>query len=267
MRERIIEILRSIEAEHGVRVLYACESGSRAWGFASPDSDYDVRFVYVRQLDGYLSLAPVRDVIEVMCPQENIDLAGWDLRKALPLFAKSNPSFYEWLGSPVVYIEDRALMGEIRQLEGSCFNPKASFHHYLGTAESHDLRYLERKGITLKKFLYYFRSLLCCEWVLQRGSPPPVRFSELFEEMIPEGDLIQKTRELLEMKSRSKENDRAEVDDVLIDYANALRDRMEDMKDSIPKVTRVLDERLEKVFLKAVKRPPGASGDDPEGKE
>ena len=85
--------------------------------------------------------------------------------------------------------------------------------------------------------------------------------------MIPEGDLIQKTRELFEMKSRSKENDRAEVDDVLIDYANALRDRMEDMKDSIPKVTRVLDERLEKVFLKAVKRPPGASGDDPEGKE
>ena len=76
MRERIIEILRSIEAEHGVRVLYACESGSRAWGFASPDSDYDVRFVYVRPLDGYLSLAPVRDVIEVMYPQENIDLVG-----------------------------------------------------------------------------------------------------------------------------------------------------------------------------------------------
>lgn len=69
MRERIIELLHSIEAEHGVKVLYACESGSRAWGFASPDSDYDVRFVYVRPLEDYLSLVPVRDVIEKMFPE------------------------------------------------------------------------------------------------------------------------------------------------------------------------------------------------------
>ena len=253
MKERIIEILHSIEAEYGVRVLYACESGSRAWGFASPDSDYDVRFVYVRPEDDYLRLESHRDVIEMMCPEENIDLAGWDLKKALPLFAKSNPSFYEWLNSPIVYMEDARLREELRQLEKPCFNPRASFHHYLGIAVSHDLRYLERKGITLKKFLYYFRSLLCCEWVLQQGTPPPVRFDELFERMLPDITLREKTREMLRLKSESKEHDRAEVDEVLIDYANALRDRMEDKKDSVRVVPTVLNERLERLFLKTVK--------------
>ena len=254
MRERIIDILRTIEAEYGVRVVYACESGSRAWGFASPDSDYDVRFVYVRPEEDYLSLTPVRDVIEKMYPEENVDLAGWDLRKALVLFSRSNPSFYEWLNSPVLYLEDHALMREVRLLEGPCFNPRASFHHYLGTAVSHDLRNLDRKGITLKKFLYYFRSLLCCEWVLAEGTPPPVRFDELFRAMLPTDDLRERTGEMLRTKSRSKENDGAEVDGALIGYAHALRDRMEEAKGSVEYRAAPPGEELERLFLKAVQK-------------
>ena len=252
MKQRVVEILRTVEAETGVRVLYACESGSRAWGFASPDSDYDVRFVYVRPQDDYLSLAPMRDVIERMYPGEDIDLVGWDLRKALPLMGKSNPSFYEWLNSPIVYLEDERFVWEIRRLEGPCFNPKASFHHYLGTAVSHNLRYLERRSITLKKFLYYFRSLLCCEWVLQKGTPPPVRFDELFREMLPEGALQKKTREMLSLKGRSKENDGAEVDQGLIEYANDLRDELERRKGAIEYQSKPVDAELERLFRETV---------------
>ncbi len=254
MRDRIIEILHSIEAEKGVRVLYACESGSRAWGFSSPDSDYDVRFVYVRPLDDYLKLAPERDVIEREYPEWDIDLAGWDLKKALPLFAKSNPSFYEWLNSPIAYIVDEDFRKEVREMEEACFNPKASFHHYYGTAVSHDLRYLERNGITLKRFLYYFRSLLCCGWVLERKTPPPVRFDVLFREMLPTEPLREKTRELLRLKSESKENDTSEVDEVLIDYANGLRDILECVKDVITCRAEETDERLEMLFKETVLR-------------
>ena len=94
--------LRTIESEHLVRVLFACESGSRSWGFASPESDYDVRFIFVRRTEDYLSVFPPRDTIE--CPVTDVwDLAGWDLKKALSLMTKGNSSLLEWLTSPVLY--------------------------------------------------------------------------------------------------------------------------------------------------------------------
>src|ERR1044072_9601128 len=102
MQEIIQQQIRNIEKEHHVRILYACESGSRAWGFASPDSDYDVRFIYTRRADDYLSISERRDVIELPV-NEVLDIGGWDIRKALQLFLKSNAPLYEWLQSPVVY--------------------------------------------------------------------------------------------------------------------------------------------------------------------
>lgn len=102
MRERVLEELTRLEQEHDVTVLYACESGSRAWGFASPDSDYDVRFVYVQQPDWYLRVDEPRDVLERPLTDE-LDLSGWELRKTLRLLRKSNPTLLEWLDSPLVY--------------------------------------------------------------------------------------------------------------------------------------------------------------------
>ena len=253
MRGRIVEILKAIEHEEGVSILYACESGSRAWGFASPDSDYDVRFVYVRPEEDYLRLEPVRDVIEKMYSEEDVDLVGWDLRKALPLFGKSNPSFLEWLGSPVVYIKDARFVHDVEALRGAFFSRKACFLHYFGTAVSHDLRYLDKKGITLKRFLYYFRCLLCCKWLTQRFMAPPVVFEILFEEMIPEEDIREKTAEMLRMKARSKENDGANVDDALLNYAEKLRMEMEGVKNELEYQPKKPGERLERLFLKTVK--------------
>ena len=108
IRKEVLRRLDAVEREEDVRVLYACESGSRAWGFASPDSDYDVRFIYVHRPDWYLSIVDRRDVIERPIVDE-YDLSGWELRKTLRLFRKSNPPLIEWLGSPIVYRERTAM--------------------------------------------------------------------------------------------------------------------------------------------------------------
>ena len=115
VRQEVRRRLDDLEREEAVRVLYACESGSRAWGFASTDSDYDVRFLYVRPRDWYLSIAARRDVIEqpIVDPY---DVNGWDLRKALQLFRKSNPPLLEWLGSPIVYRERTSAAAALRRL-------------------------------------------------------------------------------------------------------------------------------------------------------
>jgi len=124
--------LDAIEAENDVRILYACESGSRAWGFASPDSDYDVRFIYARPREWYLSIDTQkrRDVIE--CPIEGLwDVNGWDLRKALGLLAKSNPPLLEWLGSPIVYRQDGSFVAGLQALAEEYLSPRSSRLHYL----------------------------------------------------------------------------------------------------------------------------------------
>ena len=114
MHKRIVESLRQIECEEDVTILYACESGSRAWGFESTDSDYDVRFIYLRKTPWYLTIQNKRDVIERPISDE-LDIAGWDLPKALGLFRKSNPPLLEWLRSPVVYLEEASRLVQQNQ--------------------------------------------------------------------------------------------------------------------------------------------------------
>lgn len=178
MTPQILEALAAIEREHAVRVLYAAESGSRAWGFASPDSDYDVRFVYVHARDWYLRLGEPRDVIEQMLP-DDLDVSGWDLRKALRLFARSNVALYEWLGSPIVYREDPAFAAPARALVARHFQPAAALHHYLGTARTTFHEHLSGETIRLKKVFYFLRPILACRWIEQVRSQPPTAFAEL----------------------------------------------------------------------------------------
>ena len=121
MKEIVIQRIREIERQYGVRVLLAVESGSRAWGFASPDSDYDVRFIYVHERDWYLSLLEGRDVIEELDPEGILDVCGWDLKKALTLMGRCNCAFVEWLGSPIVYYRDEVFFREIDGLKDRFF--------------------------------------------------------------------------------------------------------------------------------------------------
>jgi len=94
--------LARIEEDENISILWACESGSRAWGFESQNSDYDVRFIYLQRTEEYLRASDLRDVIEKPI-SDDLDISGWDLPKALRLFRKSNPPLLEWLQSPIVY--------------------------------------------------------------------------------------------------------------------------------------------------------------------
>ncbi len=178
MTPTILDALDTIERERNVRVLFAAESGSRAWGFASPDSDYDVRFVYCHPRDWYLRITEPRDVIERMLPND-LDVSGWDLRKALRLFLRTNVALYEWLGSPIVYRENSVFAARARALLPQYFQPASALHHYLGTARTTFADHLDRPEVRLKKVFYFLRPILACRWIEQTRAQPPTEFAKL----------------------------------------------------------------------------------------
>jgi predicted nucleotidyltransferase len=181
MNDAIQQAIHAIEQDCGVRVLYAAESGSRAWGFASPDSDYDVRFVYVHPQDWYLSVFESRDVIERMLPGD-LDVSGWDLRKALRLMSKCNLAFNEWFDSPIVYREEAAFTTSIRHLIPHFFQPTRALFHYLSMAASTHADYLCSDTVRLKKLFYFLRPVLACRWIEHTRTQPPTLFSRLLAE-------------------------------------------------------------------------------------
>ena len=170
MRAQIMEELAAIEARHEVTVLFACESGSRGWGFASPDSDYDVRFIYVNRLPWYLTVTPRREVIELPISGE-LDINGWDLRKALGLMRESNPTLLEWLRSPIVYREDAQAMPRFRALSEAVFSNARGWHHYASMAKKNFREHLQAETVRYKKYLYVLRPLLAARWIRMRPSP------------------------------------------------------------------------------------------------
>ena len=177
MREKIQEQLRRIEESENIKILLAVESGSRAWGFASPDSDYDVRFVYIRRPEDYLRLDAVRDVIELPI-DDVLDINGWDLQKTLRLLYKSNPTLFEWFSSPIVY-QKTEFADKFRELMMHYFSSKKTLYHYISMAEGNYREYLQGEIVRAKKYFYVLRPVLACRWILDRGTPPPMLFSEL----------------------------------------------------------------------------------------
>lgn len=188
VRIQINATLAQVEAEHAVKILFACESGSRGWGFASPDSDYDVRFIYTHQPDWYLTVFPGRDVIELPI-SEVYDVSGWDLRKALGLLRNGNATLVEWLSSPVVYHADPGFLGAIRAAAEQVSRPDRSFHHYLHMAKKNYREYLQGEMVRLKKYLYVLRPLLACIWIEQQRGAVPMRFQDLVDAIISDAAL------------------------------------------------------------------------------
>ncbi|MGH7142889.1 MAG: nucleotidyltransferase domain-containing protein [Planctomycetota bacterium] len=198
-RARIERHLATVAAEENIRILFACESGSRAWGFPSTDSDYDLRFIYIHPTDWYLAVQPGRDVIERPLA-DNIDLAGWDIRKALLLFRKSNPPLLEWLGSPIVYREDGFLAGRLRDLARRHFSPIVCCYHYLHMAERNHGQFLQGPEVPLKKYLYVLRPVLAIQWLEQKAGPVPTEFGRLVAELPLAPELKAAIADLLEKK-------------------------------------------------------------------
>lgn len=206
VRTEILRRIRAAEEEHGVRVLLAVESGSRAWGFESPNSDYDARFIYANSRDWYLSvgLEEQRDVIEYPIVDE-IDLNGWDVRKALRLFWKSNPAFVEWIQSSYVYAEHTAFASEVRRLLPQVYDCERGIHHYRSMAKTNFRGYLKGDLVPLKKYFYVLRPLLSVRWLERYGVAAPIEFDRLLHLVEGEHALVSDIRALLERKRAAPE--------------------------------------------------------------
>lgn len=165
--------LRRLEASHGIRILYACEAGSRSWGFPSPSSDYDIRFIYVRPLKNYLKLTPPADTITL--DQDGVwDISGWDLKKCLMLLKKGNVSIVQSLYSQIVYRNHPLFLAEMRKLLDygarcrASTGPTARWRSPMSRTS-----WLGHETIAYKRFLYIVQGLLAMRWVETRKSMPP----------------------------------------------------------------------------------------------
>lgn len=195
-----------------IHCLHAIESGSRAWGFASPDSDYDVRLIYHHELDWYFQIYQGKDTFEFI--QNDFldvpfDIGGWELRKALQLLYKSNAVILEWLNSPIIYQSNDVFLNEMRLIQQDFFDPKAVFYHYQGMAKTAS-EHLNLQGeMKLKKWFYVLRALFASVWTIERNSAPPVRMVEMF-------DLVSKVEqeqivELIDLKTQKDESYRHQL--------------------------------------------------------
>ncbi len=204
IKKEILENLTEIEQKENVKVLYAVESGSRAWGVESPDSDYDVRFVYVRTREDYLSLQEKRDVIEWQL-DEVLDINGWDLKKTLIQFRKGNATLFEWANSPVVYKTTDA-WEQISQVGKQYFSKKVALYHYYGTANSTFCQFLQGEEVKYKKYIYALRPLLACKYIEQYQTIPPVKFEDLLKQSLSQ-ELSDEIQTMLKIKANSDEKD------------------------------------------------------------
>ena len=192
--KEIQDNLDAIENQYGVKILLAVESGSRAWGFASPDSDYDVRFIYVHRPEEYLRIDTMKDVIEWQL-DEVLDINGWDLRKALLAFGKGNPNVMEWANSPIIY-RKAAEWDDLKE----------------ATANSTLQGFLTGDMIRYKKYFYALRPLLCCIWIERYHTVPPMEFDKLLTMFSEPDDVLTQElyaaiRELLARKAETEEKD------------------------------------------------------------
>ncbi len=234
-KELIEQYLTEIERDNDVRILFAAETGSRAWGFNSQDSDWDARFIYVHKPEWYLTVRPGRDVIEVKT-EDGLDAAGWDIRKALFLFSKINLTMIEWFNSPIIYRDNDFFHGAIDSLLPYFFNKFLGLYHYYHVAINHDKRYLEKRGVELKRYLYFLRSMLACKWITEKGTPPPVPFDRLVEAEVPEPEIRWEIDHILVLKRSGKSHNKEIVSDALTNYGYNLMAEVENiMAGDLPK--------------------------------
>lgn len=221
IEESIQQALTSIEETRHVYLLYVCESGSRAWGFASPNSDYDVRLLYVRPRSAYLRLDVPRDVIELPI-KDDLDINGWDIFKALRLLRKSNPPLIEWLLSPIVYRETSPVIEQLRTLARQYFAPSSLMHHYIHMARGNWKQYLCGKSEVLrKKYLYVLRPLVVLLYLEQKDELPPTNFLETLASVAIDEDIHRHICALIEEKQAGNELSMGAKDSVLHAFIEA----------------------------------------------
>lgn len=236
IRSDILRRLARAEEEHGVRILFAIESGSRAWGFASPNSDYDVRFIYAREPSWYqaVDLEERRDVIEYPIV-DDIDINGWDVRKALRLYWKSNPAFVEWIKSPITYMENSGFRAGALSRLPSIYSPEKGIYHYRSMANTNYRGYLREAVVPLKKYFYVLRPLLAARWVAKTGAVAPIEFEKLLTLLEGEPVVLSEVHKLLKQKRNTPELGRSAAVPILNQFIEA---ELGDEPREVPKKSR-----------------------------
>lgn len=221
MQREIAQHLEQVERQHNVKILYACESGSRSWGFASPDSDYDLRFIYQQPLDHYLKIYEATENLDLAI-NGDLDSNGWDLRKTLRLIARSNATPLEWLQSPVVYRETPGFKEALWPLCAQYFDARTSIHHYLGIAKG-AMEALGADGsLKIKKLFYILRPLLAAQWCATRKTIAPMDIGTL-SQLLPRS-LQDTVKDLIAQKALAPEGAVIHVDEALHAWINAVTD-------------------------------------------
>lgn len=231
MNEIILKELRKIEEDNNVEILLAIESGSRAWGFASPDSDYDVRFIYKCPEEEYLRLDQRRDVIELPI-DDTLDINGWDISKVLHLLYKSNPTLFEWFSSPIRYV-DTDFRKRLDEIKDKYFVSKSGVYHYLSMAKGNFREYLKKDMVRAKKYFYVIRPILACKWILEKQTPPPMLFTDLVESQLEE-EMKPIVEHLLDLKMNSPEVKEIPRFDVLNAYIEKNLNELEEKVQGLP---------------------------------
>jgi len=202
MKSKILNTLKQIENEYEIKILYACESGSRAWGYPSKNSDYDVRFIYIHRPSWYLLIDPQMDFIEQPI-SESLDINGWELQKCLKLYRKSNPTILEWIHSSLFYTQPYSTVEKLRQHTQDIFSPIACLYHYIHMAQKNFRKERELR-INVKAYFNILRPILAARWIEKYGQFPPVQFTTLVEKMMPTSDLKYEVKCLLDSKIKGE---------------------------------------------------------------
>lgn len=206
MIEKIKKYISDLEKEKDIKILWACETGSRAWGFPSPDSDYDIRLIYVHKKDWYLTLSEPKDTVERMLDNNDIDISGWELKKSLKLLRKSNASLLERIQSPIVYQSDTAFINDLLPLAQSHYSKIATMHHYLSMSKKFYSELHTEETFKLKKFFYTLRSAFVCKWILDKEEMPPIEFDKIYKNLGLEPSIIADIEALIQLKSTISES-------------------------------------------------------------
>ncbi|MBR4162101.1 MAG: nucleotidyltransferase domain-containing protein [Solobacterium sp.] len=249
MIEKIRKEIEEIENTYSVKILLAIESGSRAWGFASPDSDYDVRFIYARRKEEYLRLDPAEDHIEWKL-DEVLDVNGWDVQKVLMQIHRGNPTLFEWIHSPIVYKKENNWVKAENALD-AYFDPRKAVYHYRGLAKRTYLEYLQEEKVTYKKYLYALRSLFACLYIEKYQAIPPVQFHALCQSVLP-SELKKDVDMLLEKKKEVKEKD---LQDPLPSIQNFITEELVHQEEAVKVMTCPKErdwEELNSIFLELI---------------
>ena len=217
IRAAIMDELAQIEREHEVTILWAIESGSRAWGFPSPDSDFDARFIYVHRPEWYLSIVPGRDVIERPV-DEVFDVSGWDLRKALGLLRGGNATLAEWFNSLIRYREYPGFRDEFMALVDAAHRPDRAYWHYRSVSERHSALAQAGGSVKLKRWLYALRTCLAAEWAAEFRETPPMRLVDLTDGLVTDAELRARIDAVVAAKAGLAERSDVAVDPVLVEW-------------------------------------------------